>query len=741
MRPTDDRTIGFRRHLRAETVRGEGVYLVSAQRTTVLSGAYAERIAPLLDGTRTVAEVRALCGLPEDRFGTMIGDLLAAGLVSCRDRAPSDPAADAYWDLAGASEPGAPVLGLAVLGGADPAAVRAACEDSGLAVARDGADAPFTLVVCEDYLSPELAAFNAARLADGRPWLLARPCGAEPWTGPVFRPGAGPCWSCLAVRLRGHRRAEQLAYRGRRPLRLPDASLPATRVIGLQTAVLEAAKWLAGVRHEGQDGIFSLDTLTLRSALHPVAARPQCPDCGDPGLVAAKVLAPPRPGARAKAAASGNGHRALTAEAVWERFGGLADPVSGVVSEVARDPRSPSFLHCYRSGPNLAFSGGGLALHRAGLRMQSGGKGRTDAEARVSALCEAVERYSGTRSGDEPTVRGSYRELAPEAVHPAECLLYDDRQYADRDRWNSVGDPFQYVPEPFDEDAPTDWTPVWSLAGGRRLLPTDLLYYRPGGGGLASVRADSNGTAAGGTLEDAILQGFLELVERDAVALWWYNRTRHAAVDPASSADPWVRELPARFAGLGRSLRVLDLTSDLGVPVAAAVSHRTGGPAEDIMLGFGAHFDPEVALSRAVTELGQLLPAVADGYAPGLPARLTDWWRRARLADHPYLVPDPVPPARDVAGMAGPDAYRDTGDLRDDLDRIRALAARHGLEVLVLDQTRPDLGMPVVRVVVPGLRHFWARFGPGRLFDAPVRLGRLAAPTAYADLNPVPLFL
>jgi oxazoline/thiazoline synthase len=47
----------------------------------------------------------------------------------------------------------------------------------------------------------------------------------------------------------------------------------------------------------------------------------------------------------------------------------------------------------------------------------------------------------------------------------------------------------------------------------------------------------------------------------------------------------------------------------------------------------------------------------------------------------------------------------------------------------------------VVKVVVPGLRHFWARFAPGRLFDVPVRLGRLATPTPYEDLNPVPLFL
>jgi ribosomal protein S12 methylthiotransferase accessory factor len=49
--------------------------------------------------------------------------------------------------------------------------------------------------------------------------------------------------------------------------------------------------------------------------------------------------------------------------------------------------------------------------------------------------------------------------------------------------------------------------------------------------------------------------------------------------------------------------------------------------------------------------------------------------------------------------------------------------------------------MPVVKVVVPGLRHFWPRFAPGRLFDVPVRLGRLPRPTAYADLNPIPLYV
>ncbi|MEU9079892.1 TOMM precursor leader peptide-binding protein [Kitasatospora sp. NPDC048538] len=732
---TDERPIGFRRHLRAEIVPGEAVYLVSPRGTTALSGSTIQKVAPLLDGSRTLTEIRAAAQIPAADLDRMLDRLGAAGLVGFHT-GRQDAAAGAYWDLAGVGGPTDAALTVLALGGADAAAAERACRAAGLTC---GPGAPFTLVVCDDYLDPALAEFNAARLADGRPWLPAKPYGAQLLVGPVFRPGAGPCWSCLAVRLRSHRRGESHVRRAlglAGPVRLPDASLAATRELGLQTAALEAVKWLAGVRNDGQNALWALDTLVLGATHHPVARRPQCPDCGDPGLIADRARQPVRPASRPKGVTGGNGHRALSAEQMWERFGHLADPVTGIVERVVRDPRSPSFLHCYQSGPNLALTEAGLASMRAGLRMQSGGKGRTDLDARVSGLCEAVERYSASRAGDEATVLGSYRDLAADAVHPGACMLFDELQYRDRAEWNAPGIPFQHVPERFDEDAEIEWTPVWSLTGGRhRLLPTAMLYY--GDGAPASILADSNGNAAGGTLEDATLQGLLELVERDAVALWWYNRTRHAAVDPTAFGDPWVAALPERFRELGRELWVLDLTSDLGVPVMAAVSRRVDGPAEDIVLGFGAHLDPAVALSRAVTELGQMLPAVTNGYTPGLPAHLLEWWREAKVDSQPYLAPDPGRPARTPADYA----YTPRTDLREDLEHLCALARSHGLEVLVLDQTRPDLGIPVVKVVVPGLRHFWARFAPGRLFDVPVRTGLLDAPTHYENLNPIPLFL
>jgi oxazoline/thiazoline synthase len=63
------------------------------------------------------------------------------------------------------------------------------------------------------------------------------------------------------------------------------------------------------------------------------------------------------------------------------------------------------------------------------------------------------------------------------------------------------------------------------------------------------------------------------------------------------------------------------------------------------------------------------------------------------------------------------------------------------MEVLVLDQTRPDVGLAVAKVIVPGIRPFWARLAPGRLFDVPVELGWLPEPLGEDELNPIPMFL
>ncbi|MER6796420.1 YcaO-like family protein, partial [Amycolatopsis mediterranei] len=137
---------------------------------------------------------------------------------------------------------------------------------------------------------------------------------------------------------------------------------------------------------------------------------------------------------------------------------------------------------------------------------------------------------------------------------------------------------------------------------------------------------------------------------------------------------------------------------------------------------------------RALTELNQMMPALLDGWDGGDDPDAARWLRDATVAGQPYLLPDPA------LGLARFDDVS-SPDLLADLRLVQARLEAAGLEVFVLDQTRPDIGLPVVKVIVPGLRGFWGRFAPGRLYDVPVRLGRLAEPTAYEDLNPMRIFL
>jgi len=234
-----------------------------------------------------------------------------------------------------------------------------------------------------------------------------------------------------------------------------------------------------------------------------------------------------------------------------------------------------------------------------------------------------------------------------------------------------------------------------------------------------------------------VLQGFLELVERDATAIWWYNRMNKPGVDLPSFGLSYLTDLAVHYDSLDRDLWALDLTHDLGIPAFAALSCRKETRGQ-VLFGLGCSLDPAVALLRAFAELNQFI----SGMGPGAETSLGDeetlrWLRTATLDNQPYLAPAPgVAPRRleDFANAA-------SGDLLADIQCCKARVEAKGMEMLVLDLTRADAGMPVVKVIVPGLRHFWARFAPGRLYDVPVAMGWLERPLAEADLNPNPIFV
>jgi ribosomal protein S12 methylthiotransferase accessory factor len=281
---------------------------------------------------------------------------------------------------------------------------------------------------------------------------------------------------------------------------------------------------------------------------------------------------------------------------------------------------------------------------------------------------------------------------------------------------------------PFDERLEVEWTPVWSLSHERRrYVPTSYCYNRhPSPPASRFSPGDSNGNAAGNCLEEAILQGFLELAERDATAVWWYNRLRRPAVDLSSFQEPYFQALMEHHRSHGWRLWALDLTHDLGIPTFVALGRFPDNGR--YCMGLGSHLDARIALQRALTEFNQLFDPQQKSQPP---------WMESDLEDTSFLLPDETVPARTPVDFPSPPQE----DIREDVRTCVERAQRAGLETLVLDQTRPDVDLSVVKVMVPGLRHFWPRFGAGRLYEVPVHMGWRAKPLEESRLNPYPLFL
>jgi ribosomal protein S12 methylthiotransferase accessory factor len=200
-------------------------------------------------------------------------------------------------------------------------------------------------------------------------------------------------------------------------------------------------------------------------------------------------------------------------------------------------------------------------------------------------------------------------------------------------------------------------------------------------------------------------------------------------VDLSQFKDSYVQDIKTQFADAGRKLWVLDITTDLGVPSYVAIMHWMKDGQENIEFGSGAHFDRRIALLRALTELSQFLSIGMMGGGSGEKPSL-DGVTPLRLQEYPFLIPADDP----IVGPASSLKVHD--NTRDQVEACVDIAKRAGLDFLVLDQTRPDVEVPVVRVIVPGLRHFYRRFGPGRLYDVPVKQGLLDRPLPESELTP-----
>jgi bacteriocin biosynthesis cyclodehydratase domain-containing protein len=675
---------------------GNAILVASEEDFHVFADPVTRRLAPLLTGEATTETIiEALAGdFEQSAVRAAISELERHGLI--RDGGQPARAEAAYWEFAGVDPVAAAArrsaLAVRVLATGDASfdGVVSALEALGIAIDER---AEFSILVTRNYLDPAIGEFSKACWADGRSWMLTRPYGLRQWIGPLVIPGRPPCWDCLSRALITN------GYMAR----VPIANLPTTSALTSTLAATEAAKWLLGGQNPQLQGqIRTIHTVFLTIETHAVLCHADCPVCG--GF---------------------QGLRSVTLDAV-------VSPITGIAAELDEVHREPGLVICQaRSGQWLCRGrDGGMYFAR---RDTFHGSGETGEEARTNCLGEAVERYSAQYHGQKLHSASLYH-LGSTAIDPRALLLYSDQQHRNRAAWNAGQPEFHRIGVPFDPAAETSWAAAnWFTSGDPVFVPAGFCYM---GFVEPFCGADSNGCAAAPSWEEAVLRGLLELIERDAVALWWYSRARRPLIKPSS----WSHRIVCVNASLqqrGYGMHLLDLTTDCAIPVCLAVCSR--GDGGRVVLGSAAAAEPESAAWRAVLsaagvllglELGGVLPQAKDQEL------LAHWLSSSTLDTDPYLAPlaNTARDLNELPQLAGDTSHE---QLLHCVNQVESL----GLRVAVLDLTRPELRIPAARVMVPGLRHWWARFAPGRLYDTPVRLGWIPEPLTESELNPVPFVL
>jgi ribosomal protein S12 methylthiotransferase accessory factor len=358
------------------------------------------------------------------------------------------------------------------------------------------------------------------------------------------------------------------------------------------------------------------------------------------------------------------------------------------------------------------------------LRPQhSYGRGTTKEEAISGCIGEAIERYSLIYRGDEALVYARAQDLR--SIHPNSIQLFSPKQYEHRITWNRGNSHLFFVPEAFDSRLPADWLPATDLIdGSTSYAPAAccLMWYKFRPGEREWARADTNGCGSGWTLEEALLHALLEVVERDAISIWWYNRIRRPGVRLESFNCPQVLGVRDGLLSLGRTLVILDVTTDIGIPTYVSVAARLDGT--EPLFASASHPCSRVAAWKAASEVGQLWFGLM--HTRCVQSDLRRWIYEATLRNMPYLGP---------FGFVDASTAEPPLSIQPSLKYVVSCIERCRLRPFVVDLTRSDTILNTVRVIVPGMRHVWNRRAPGRLYDVPVAQGWSCINNNEEELN------
>jgi len=314
------------------------------------------------------------------------------------------------------------------------------------------------------------------------------------------------------------------------------------------------------------------------------------------------------------------------------------------------------------------------------------GKGVTELEARVSVIMEAVERFSAeVENFKQQLLFDSYENLSGDhsTLNPADLIL----------------------PGHLSSDTKIEWYPSWDLLNDEEVLvPANAVFhpYRPHQGRWQLFRSNTNGLASGNVIEEAIFHGLMEVVERDAVSIAEINRDPGIGLNVGAGQ---VGDIIKKFEAQGIRVQLWWVPTDTGTPsIVAASDDEKMRDAALLVMGAGSHTDPQIAALRALTEVAQSRATQIHGAREDTDresvARSIGYERMKRLNKH-WLAEPGETLELDAIETSATDSI--DGDIRLTLGRLSDVADR----VIVSDITVSAIGVPAVRVIIPGFEVFF----------------------------------
>ena len=316
-----------------------------------------------------------------------------------------------------------------------------------------------------------------------------------------------------------------------------------------------------------------------------------------------------------------------------------------------------------------------------------GGKGISKDHAKASAMMEGFERYSAEKQESDDTIFATPNEIGEkgEYIEPKSLNLPQKFEKADlgdtRFEWNLAHD---------------------IITGNDYYVLSNAVFhpYNHDSDVESLFKSNTNGLASGNVLEEAILHGIFEVIERDAWSIFELTHKNYSQINIDSIESDLINEIIDKFESQGIKIKLMDFTADINIPtIAASADDTVTRDAGLLTLGIGTHLDPEVAILRALTEVAQSRATQINGAREDTVradfAREAGYERMKRINKYYFRQEEEQINLSDIENKS-------TTSIDEDIDIVKEeLIANDIKHVLYTDLTRPEVDVSVVRVIIP----------------------------------------